>query len=216
MTSRNRISGRIRHYEMDEVTYFEIDEPSDWVIIEEQLKKRLAKKNKGIKEIPEIKMFLTDCDGCLTDGGMYYSENGDELKKFSTLDGMGFRLLREKGIITGIITGENRELNRKRAEKLQVDILKMAVNDKAAAIRELSKEYGIPLENIAYVGDDINDLGAVKLVGWGCCVANAMESVKQAAKYISHAKGGSGAVREIIDHILCSDMKKIEEDQSAE
>ena len=216
LTSRNRISGRIRHYEMDEVTYFEIDEPSDWVIIEEQLKKRLAKKNKGIKEIPEIKMFLTDCDGCLTDGGMYYSENGDELKKFSTLDGMGFRLLREKGIITGIITGENRELNRKRAEKLQVDILKMAVNDKAAAIRELSKEYGIPLENIAYVGDDINDLGAVKLVGWGCCVANAMESVKQAAKYISHAKGGSGAVREIIDHILCSDMKKIEEDQSAE
>lgn len=216
LTTRNRISGRIRPYEMDETTYFEIDEPSDWVIIEEQLKKRLAKENKGLEEIPEIKLFLTDCDGCLTDGGMYYSENGDELKKFSTLDGMGFRLLRERGIVTGIITGEARELNRKRAEKLKVDILRMGVSDKAAVIRELSKEYGIPLESIAYVGDDINDLGAVKLVGWGCCVANAMESVKQTAKYISHAKGGSGAIREIIDHILCSDMKKIEEDQSAQ
>lgn len=210
LSTRNRISGRIRPYEMDEATYFEIDEPSDWVIIEEQLKKRLAKENKGRKEIPEIKMFLTDCDGCLTDGGMYYSENGDELKKFSTLDGMGFWLLKERGIITGIITGENRELNRKRAEKLKVDILRMGVNDKAAVIRDLSKEYGIPLENIAYVGDDINDLEAVKLVGWGCCVANAVANVKQAAKYISHVKGGSGAVREIIDHIFCSDAKKNE------
>lgn len=202
LSTQNRISGRIRPYEMDESTYFEIDEPSDWVIIEEQLKKRHAKEHKALKEMPEIKMFLTDCDGCLTDGGMYYSENGDELKRFNTLDGMGFRLLREKGIITGIITGEDRELNRKRAEKLRVDILKMAVNDKVSVIRELSEEYGIPLENIAYVGDDINDLDAVKLVGWGCSVANATASVKRAAKYVSNSVGGSGAVREIIDNLL--------------
>lgn len=211
LTTRNRISGRIRPYEMDEATYFEIDEPSDWIIIEEQLKKRKAKENNPLREIPNIRMFLTDCDGCLTDGGMYYSENGDELKKFSTLDGMGFRLLRERGIITGIITGEDRELNRKRAEKLKVDILRMAVDDKVAVIQELSKEYDIPLENIAYVGDDINDFGAIKMVGWGCCVANATAGVKQAAKYISHTRGGSGAVREIIDHILYSNVQKTEE-----
>ena len=203
LSTQNRISGRIRPYEMDESTYFEIDEPSDWIIIEEQLKNRHAEEHDALKEMPEIKMFLTDCDGCLTDGGMYYSENGDELKKFSALDGMGFQLLREKGIITGIITGEDRELNRKRAEKLKVDILRMAVNDKVSVIRELSEEYGIPLENIAYVGDDINDFEAVMLVGWGCCVANAVVSVKRVAKYISWAKGGNGAVREIVDQILC-------------
>ncbi len=74
-------------------------------------------------KIPEIKMFLTDCDGCLTDGGMYYSENGDELKRFNALDGMGFRLLKEKGILTGVITGEKKELNRRRSRKLNLDIL---------------------------------------------------------------------------------------------
>lgn len=216
LKTQNRISGKIRPYEMDEATYFEIDEPSDWGIVEGQLEKRQAKERNTLRDCPEIRMFLSDCDGCLTDGGMYYSENGDELKKFSTVDGMGFRLLKERGIITGIITGEDRELNRRRAEKLGVDILRMGVKDKAAVIRELSKEYDIPLENIAYVGDDINDYNAVRQVGWGCCVANAIMSVKQAAKYISKARGGSGAVREIIDQILCLDIKKTEENNGAE
>ena len=97
----NRVSGNIKAVEMNEDTFFEIDEPSDWVIIE-----ALMKKN-GISapcDIPNIKLFLTDCDGCLTDGGMYYSEKGDELKKFNTRDGMGFALLRKRGILTGIIT----------------------------------------------------------------------------------------------------------------
>ena len=116
LKSSNRVSGNIRAYEMDESTYFEIDEPSDWLIIENQLKNR---KNKIGSE---IKMFLADCDGCLTDGGMYYSEKGDELKKFNTKDGLGFRLLHEKGIVTGVITGENVELNRRRCEKLHLDI----------------------------------------------------------------------------------------------
>lgn len=89
---------------MNEDSFFEIDEPSDWVIIE-----ALMKKNGNTVPVdrPEIKMFLTDCDGCLTDGGMYYSEQGDELKKFNTRDGMGFALLRQRGIITGIITSES-------------------------------------------------------------------------------------------------------------
>ncbi len=202
LATRCRISGEIRAYEMDETSYFEIDEPGDWVIIEALLKRRLYEKVETPAKIPEIKMFLTDCDGCLTDGGMYYTEKGDEIKKFNTLDGMGFQLLREKGIITGIITGENRKLNQRRGEKLHIDILKMGVKDKVSVIQELSEEYCIPMENIAYVGDDINDLEAVKLVGWGCSVANAMESVKQAAKYVSCVKGGGGAVREIIDYIL--------------
>lgn len=208
MATQNRISGRIRLFEMDEESYYEIDEPDDWVIIEEQLKRRLKEAEQFHTEIPEIRMFLTDCDGCLTDGGMYYSEMGDEMKKFSTLDGMGFRLLRERGIITGIITGEDRKINQRRTEKLKIDILRMGVSDKEAAVRELSEKYGIPLENIAYVGDDINDLSAVRLVGWGCCVSNAVASVKQVAKYVSHKAGGNGAVREIIDYMLCLESRK--------
>lgn len=200
LESRNRISGKIRFYEMDESTYFEMDEPSDLIIVEQQLLCRAEEIHKEI--IPRIKMFITDCDGCLTDGGMYYSENGDELKRFSTLDGMGFKLLKERGIITGIITGEDRKLNIRRAEKMQVDFIKMGVTDKMAAVFSLCKEYGIDLVNVAYVGDDINDLEVVKKVGFGCAVRNGNREVKKNSKYITVLTGGHGAVREVIDLIL--------------
>ena len=181
---------------MDESTYFEIDEPSDWLIIENQLKNR---KNKIGSE---IKMFLADCDGCLTDGGMYYSEKGDELKKFNTKDGLGFRLLHEKGIVTGVITGENVELNRRRCEKLHLDIYEPGVTDKLAVIKQLCMKYEIGLENVAYIGDDIIDLEAIQNVGFGCSVADGNEAVKAAADYVTEAKGGQGAVREVVERIL--------------
>ncbi|EKC71307.1 3-deoxy-D-manno-octulosonate 8-phosphate phosphatase [human gut metagenome] len=116
---------------MDESTYFEIDEPSDWVIIEKQLEHRL-KKNTEKVDLNEIKLFLTDCDGCLTDGGMYYSNAGDEMKRFNTLDGMGIQLLRQQGVLTGIITGENTMLNQRRGDKLHLDILKQGIKDKTS------------------------------------------------------------------------------------
>ena len=197
--SQNRVSGNIKAVEMNEDTFFEIDEPSDWVIIE-----TLMKKNGIIapKEILEIKMFLTDCDGCLTDGGMYYSEKGDELKKFNTRDGMGFALLRQKGIITGIITSESVDLNRRRAEKLKLDILEAGCKDKLSAIKRICDERGIALANVCYIGDDINDIDAIKAVGYGCCPANAMPEVKKAAKYVSKANGGEGVIREIVEQIV--------------
>ncbi len=201
LESGNRVSGNIRVCEMDESTYYEIDEPSDWEIIEKQLENRTRKSD---FKIPEIKMFLTDCDGCLTDGGMYYSENGDELKKFNTKDGMGFKLLREKGIITGIITGEDRNLNTKRAEKLKIDELHQGVQDKVAIIKYLCKKYHIEPQNVAYVGDDINDLEAIEYVGLGCTVSDANIKVKECADYIAKLGGGKGAVREIIEEIIFS------------
>lgn len=197
--SQNRISGNIKAVEMNEDSFFEIDEPSDWVIIE-----ALMKKN-GITapiEIPEIKMFLTDCDGCLTDGGMYYSEQGDELKKFNTRDGMGFALMRQKGIITGIVTSENVDLNRRRAEKLKLDILEVGCKDKVAAVKRICEEHGINLRNVCYVGDDINDLEVIKMVGFGCCPADAVLEVKEVAKYISKTKGGNGVIREIYNYVF--------------
>lgn len=197
--SKNRISGNIKAVEMNEDTFFEIDEPSDWVIIE-----ALMKKN-GISvpsDIPEIKLFLTDCDGCLTDCGMYYSEKGDELKKFNTRDGMGFALLREKGIITGIITSEKVELNRRRAEKLKLDILEDGCKNKLATVKRICEERGIPLRNVCYIGDDINDIETIKAVGYGCCPADAHIEIKRNSAYISCQSGGHGVIRDIVDRIL--------------
>lgn len=198
--SRCRISGNIRVYEMKEDTYFEIDEPTDWIIIEQLLKKRIKIDREIAWE--NIKMFLTDCDGVLTDGGMYYSENGDEQKKFNTKDGMGFKLLKEKGIITGIITGEKMSLNSRRAKKMHIDELHQDVQDKLSVISQLCDKYKISMEEVLYIGDDINDIEAIKRVGVGCCVSDAMEDVKKVAVYVAKHRGGDAAVREIIDFIL--------------
>ena len=201
---QNRISGNIKAYEMCEDSAFEIDEASDWIIIEALMRKNgLAEKTEC--SIPEIKMFLTDCDGCLTDGGMYYSEHGDELKKFNTRDGMGFALLRQKGIITGIVTSENVELNRRRAEKLKLDILEMGCKDKLTKVKSLCKQYHIQPENVVYVGDDINDVEVIQWVGLGCCPSDALLQVKKAARYVAEAKGGEGVIREIVERIVLNE-----------
>lgn len=194
----NRLSGNIGVVEMREESYFEIDEPSDWIIIEKFLADSKTATSTGHK----IKMVLTDCDGCLTDGGMYYSDSGSESKKFNTKDGMGFQRLRERGIITGIITGEKNAVVSARGEKLQLDIVKLGVKDKKAEIENLCREYGITLKEVAYIGDDVNDLEAVRSVGFGCSVSNAMECVKKEAQYVSPLCGGDGAVRDIIEHII--------------
>lgn len=193
--SKNRVSGNIKAVEMKEDTFFEIDEPSDWVIVEAIMKKNgiVAKE-----EIPEIKMFLTDCDGCLTDGGMYYSECGDELKKFNTRDGMGFALLKKKGIITGIITSEDVELNRRRAEKLNLDIVEVGCKDKVSVFKRICQERGIDTKNVVYVGDDINDMEVIKLAGLGCCPSDAIPQVIELADFVTKAKGGEGVIREVI------------------
>ena len=200
LNSQNRVSGNIKALEMSEDAFFEIDEPGDWVIIE-----ALMKKN-GIAapedDIPEIKMFLTDCDGCLTDGGMYYSENGDELKKFNTRDGMGFSLLRQKGIITGIITSESVDLNRRRAEKMKLDILECGCKDKLTTIKHICEERGVEIRNVCYIGDDINDIETIMAVGFGCAPFDAQPQVKEAANYITKAKGGAGVIREVINKII--------------
>lgn len=153
--------------------------------------------------IPDIKMFLTDSDGCLTDGGMYYSEKGDELKKFNTRDGMGLAMLKQRGIMTGIVTGESAALVKRRAEKLQLDICECGIKDKLSCVKEICKRYDIPLEKVAYIGDDINDIQVIREVGFGCCVNDAVDSVKENAKYITRCKGGEGAIREVAD-MICS------------
>lgn len=195
----NRISGKIKAYEMNADTAFEIDEPSDWAIVE-----ALMKRHKTSERINKanVKMFLTDCDGCLTDGGMYYSEDGDELKKFNAKDGMGFALLKEHGIITGIVTGEQSNVVERRAQKLQIDEVYQGVKSKLDIVEQLAAKYHVTLDEIAYVGDDINDIDVLERIGFSCTVNNASEDIKVKVKYVSKCNGGEGAVREIIDMIL--------------
>ena len=197
----NRLSGNIKAYEMDADTAFEIDEPSDWIIIEALMKKNglLLDKDPDTKK---IKMFLTDCDGCLTDGGMYYSDMGDELKKFNTNDGMGLSNIRNKGVVTGIITGENTKIVERRAEKLHINELHQGVTDKLSVVRELAKKYHVSLEEVAYVGDDVNDIPVMEQVGFPCTVNDANSKVKELATYISSYNGGDGAIRDIIEHLF--------------
>lgn len=199
MKSKNRVSGHIKAVKMNEDSAFEIDEESDWIIVESLMKKNgIAAK----RRLHNVKMFLTDCDGCLTDGGMYYSENGDELKKFNTRDGYGLGLLKNYGIIRGIITGENVELNYRRAEKLQLEIYEAGCLDKLEAIKRLCVQYNIDISEVAYVGDDLNDLEVIKSVGFGCCPCDACDEIRSAVHYVSPLKGGHGAIRDVVEYIL--------------
>lgn len=152
--------------------------------------------------LKDIKVFLTDCDGCLTDGGMYYSEKGDELKKFNTKDGMAFSLLRKAGFKIGVVTGEKADLNRRRFSKLKVDFYCPDCRDKLSAVSDICSQLGLSLDNVLYIGDDLNDLELLKAVGYSCCPANAQPEVKAVVDYIATRKGGEGVIREVADLLL--------------
>ena len=113
--------------------------------------------------------------------------------------------MKQEGILTGIITSENVELNRRRAEKLKLDVIEAGCKDKFTAIKRICKEYGVSLNNVCYIGDDINDMDAIKMVGFGCCPANALPQVKSVAKYITKANGGEGVIREVVELIMGSE-----------
>ena len=162
-----------------------------------------------MKPLSSIRLFLTDVDGCLTDGGMYYSANGDELKKFSVYDGLGMVLLKQNGkqngIRCGIITGETTPIVERRAAKLQLEYLFMGCKGpaKVEAAQQICAEMGITLKDVCYVGDDIIDIDLLQAVGLAACPPNARPEVK-AIPGIMHltTPGGEGAVREIADIIL--------------
>ncbi len=154
-------------------------------------------------------MVITDCDGVLTDAGVYYSARGEELKRFSMRDGMGVeRLMSLCGIPTAIITGEESEIIRRRAGKLKITELHCGISDKASCLQGISERYGLSLDEMAYMGDDYNDLGALRMVGLPACPADALPAVKAAAFYVSRANGGHGAFRELAELIIESQKMK--------
>jgi YrbI family 3-deoxy-D-manno-octulosonate 8-phosphate phosphatase len=152
----------------------------------------------------QIRLFATDVDGVLTDAGMYYSESGDEWKKFNTRDGMGIKLLQKAGLITAIVTQERTRLVARRAEKLAIPELHQGAIDKLSVIRDMAMRHGMTLRQIAYIGDDINDLESLKAVGFSASPGDGQPEVLRVVDYVCRKNGGEGAVREIVDMILQS------------
>ncbi len=155
--------------------------------------------------VNNIKIFLTDVDGVLTDGCMYYSESGDELKKFNTRDGMAFELLRNAGIKTGIITSEDTKIVTNRAAKIKADFLYQGKRDggKLAAAQEICRQEQISLREVAYIGDDVNCIALLENVGLAACPADAVDAVKAInGIIILNKKGGEACVREFAEKIL--------------
>ncbi len=151
-----------------------------------------------------IKFLVLDVDGVLTDGGMYYSNSGDEFKKFNTKDGMGIKLAIQSGIKVGFLSnGKNDVLINNRAKLLGVEYVYVGSENKLTILNEWMKELNLQYENIAFVGDDINDLEIMKHVHFSACPCDAVREVIAVAKYLMDAKGGEGCVREFIDdHLL--------------
>lgn len=155
------------------------------------------------KILKNIKLLIMDCDGVLTDAGMYYSPNGDEMKKFSTYDGMGISLLRRVGVKSAIITGENSPIVSQRAAKLKIESLYLGCSNKLEAAKELCKKEKLTLLEVGFIGDDINDLELLRNVGFAACPPNARPEVKNISSiYLLQTRGGEGAVREVADMIL--------------
>ncbi len=199
LNSKNRLFGKIVVYEMPEYTSVEIDEDDDWLIAEKLIQKYIIKKSLN----KNIKLIGIDVDGVLTDGGMYYFENGLEGKKFNTLDGKGIELARKKGIKIAIITQEKTKIVEKRAKKLKVDYLYQGVKDKLSVLKEICKKEKINLGEVAYIGDDLGDYEVLNLVGAPACPKNALNVIKN-IHGIEKLKtvGGKGAVREFVELIL--------------
>lgn len=156
-----------------------------------------------------VQLVVMDVDGTLTDSAMYYSAQGEELKRFTTRDGMGITLLHKGGIKTAIITSENSMIVQRRAEKLGITNVVLGCRNKSDALVELAHRLNTPLENVAYIGDDVNDVPVMGLCGFPGCPADAVAAVHAVAVYHCRAKGGHGAVREFAEYILLSQGKPI-------
>ena len=151
-----------------------------------------------------VRLLCVDVDGVLTDAGMYYGPDGEVLKKFNTRDGMGLARLREAGVAVAIISGEDSAIIHARAAKLKIDDVFCGASNKRLAIEELCSRHRLEFSEVAFIGDDLNDLPALECVGLPCAVADAAEPVQAIAHYVTRRRGGDGAVREVCDFLIAA------------
>lgn len=159
------------------------------------------------EQLSKIKLLVMDVDGTLTDGGVYYSAEGIAMKKFSVYDGMGISLLHQSNIQTMLLSSDTSSIPVKRAEKLNIHHVFIGVKRKSVVLADFLQTVNIKLEEIAFIGDDINDIEVMKMCGFAACPKNANSQVKQCAHFISDLHGGEGAVRQLCEMILMAQNK---------
>lgn len=193
-----RISGSIGFVEMKEDTLIEIDSQSDWEIAERLLQKKLQSNRMPSK----IKYLVLDVDGVFTDGTVYYDANGEAMKRFDMRDGMGLEILRQYGVEVMVITSENSALVQKRMEKLQIKTVFIGVKDKYNRLQHFFAENIITWNEVAYIGDDVNDMPCLCASGWSFTPQNATNSVKSVVDIVLNKNSGNGAIREAVEWVL--------------
>jgi 3-deoxy-D-manno-octulosonate 8-phosphate phosphatase (KDO 8-P phosphatase) len=156
------------------------------------------------KVVPKIRAIAMDVDGVLTDGGVWWGPNGEEWKRFHFADIMGLSLARKSGMVIALVSGENSPLVDRLASKLGISDVHKDCKDKASALRAFSERHGLRLQEICFIGDDVNDLPALSIVGLSACPADARPSVREHCQVVTKLAGGNGAVREVVDMLLGS------------
>jgi len=160
------------------------------------------------KKFSKIELVLTDVDGVLTDGGRYYSESGELLKKFHTRDGMGVNILLRNKIKTVIITKEKSKIVKKWAKNMNVEKVFDGIKIKEDMLDSVCKEFKVKSSQVAYIGDDVNDMGLLKIIGLSACPKDSTQIIKKEVDYVCENKGGNAAFREIVDKIIISKYPK--------
>ena len=199
LASKNRLGGEIGVVEMPEDTLYEIDELQDWLVVEKLLSNRLSKQ-KGT--LGKIKLLVLDVDGVFTNATVSNNAQGEFSKTFSMRDGMGLEILRENGVEVAVMTAENSEVVKSRMDKLQISDLFLGVKDKYARLNEVLLQKGLTRHDVAYMGDDVNDLANISSVALGVCPADAVMDIIQSADLVLSKKGGEGAIREVAEFIM--------------
>ena len=202
--THNRLGGKISIVRMSDDSLVEIDEPTDFIVMEELLRKRLLKKKINSQK---VKILCLDVDGVLTKATIHVSKDGEFSKEFSYRDGMGLQLLREEGIEVFVLTSEDSEIIKKRMAKLKIDNVYTGVKDKYFRLEWICAESGIERNEIVYIGDDINDLSNVLSCGLSLCPKDAQDRVKESADVILQSNGGERAVREACEFIIKMNAK---------
>jgi len=152
--------------------------------------------------LADIELLAMDVDGVLTDGTLVINADGSESKFFNSMDGHGIRMWQRAGLKVALISGRDSEPTQRRAEQLQIEYVFQDCHDKLPVLENLLKQLGLAPNKVAYIGDDLTDLPAIRFAGFGVTVANAVDEVKKYADYVTTRAGGGGAVREVIEYIL--------------
>ncbi len=156
------------------------------------------------ERLRKVRLMAFDVDGVLTDGRLFYNEDGESFKAFHALDGYGLRLLQECGIVVAMITGRQGPIVSRRASELGVNEVHQGIRDKASVLQQLAQQYSLDMSQIGFMGDDLIDLSAMKRVGFVASVPNAPQYIRQLAHWVSDIEGGYGAARKCCDLILAA------------